>query len=95
MIRGTLYPLRRKCAKPSCRCARGGHHETMVLTANISGKTRLWTIPEEHIEEVREMAERYRRFRRARADFIKLYSQRLTQMLRIIDAIEKIRKKEP
>jgi len=92
MIKGTLYPLRRKCGKSSCRCARGQLHETMMLSASIAGKTKLWTIPAERVENVREMTERYRRFRAARAEFVKLSVQRLTQILGIIDAIELARK---
>ncbi len=95
IIKGTLYLLRRKCGKPSCRCARGQLHETMMLSASVAGKTKLWTIPAERVEKIREMTERYRCFRRTRAEFIKLYGQRLTQMLRVIDAIEKARRKEP
>ena len=95
MIKGTLYPLRRKCGKSYCGCARGRLHETMVLSASVSGKTRLWTVPEERIEEIRQMTEHYRRFRQARAELVKLYARQSSQMLRIIDAIEKIRKREP
>ena len=93
MIKGTLYPLRRKCGKPSCRCARGQLHETMILSASVSGKTKLWTIPEERVEKIRKMTKRYRDFRRARTEFVRLYGQRLTQMLSIIDEIERVRKK--
>ena len=95
MIKGTLYPLRRKCAKPYCRCARGQLHETMVLSASVSGKTRLWTVPQERIEEIRRLTEHYRRFRQARAELVKLYARQSSQMLRIIDAIERLRRKEP
>ena len=95
LIKGTLYPLRRKCGKSTCRCARGQLHETMVLSASVSGKTRLWTIPQERNWEIRAMTERYRRFRKARADLINHQGQRLSEMLRVINAIERIRKKEP
>jgi hypothetical protein len=37
------------------------------------------------------LTKRYQRFRTARADFVKLY----TKMLRAIDAIEKVRRKDP
>lgn len=92
IIKGTLYPLRRKCGKPSCRCARGQLHETMMLSASVAGKTKLWTIPAERVEKIREMTERYRSFRRAKTEFIKLYGQRLAQILCIIDEIERARK---
>ena len=95
LARGTLYTLRRKCAKPSCRCARGRRHETLVLTATISGKTRLWTIPADRSEEFRQLTEHYRQFRKARSDFLKDCAQHQAQMLRLIDGIEKLRRVEP
>ena len=95
LARGPLYTLRRKCAKPSCRCARGRRHETLVLTATISGKTRLWTIPADRSEEFRQLTEHYRQFRKARSDFLKDCAQHQAQMLRLIDGIEKLRRVEP
>ena len=95
LVKGTLYPLRRKCFKPSCRCARGELHETIVLTANLQGKTRLWTIPEDQIPAVRVQTEAYRRFRKARAAFVKKAVQRQAEMLRLIDAIREIRTQQP
>lgn len=95
LVKGTLYTLRRKCAKPSCRCARGRRHETLVLTATISGKTRLWTIPKDRGEEFRRLTEHYRRFRKARSEFLKDCAKHQAQMLRLIDAIEKLRRVEP
>ena len=95
LVKGTLYPLRRKCFKPSCRCARGAFHETIVLTANLQGKTRLWTIPEDRIAAVRVQTEAYRRFRKARRAFIKKAAQRQAEMLRLIDAIREIRTQQP
>ena len=95
LIKGTVYPLRRKCSKPSCRCARGALHETIVLTANLQGKTRLWTIPEDQIPSVRLQTEAYRRFRKARSAFIKKAARRQAEMLRLIDAIREIRTQQP
>jgi hypothetical protein len=95
LIKGTLYPLRRKCSKASCRCARGEQHETIVLTASIGGKTRLWTIPEDRIEEIRQRTKLYREFRQARARFLKDWAKRQKEILLVIDAIEKIRTQTP
>ncbi len=95
MVKGTVYPLRRKCSKTSCRCARGALHETVVLTASLGGKTRLWTIPEERIGDVRGQAEEYRRFRKARTALIKKSAQCQAKILHLIDAIEKIRTQQP
>lgn len=61
------------------------------MTASIGGKTRLWTLSEDQISELRRRTERYRQFRRARAQLVK--EQRET--LRLIDAIEKARTRQP
>ena len=95
MTKGTVYPLRRKCSKPSCRCARGELHETLVLTASLGGKTRLWTIAPEQIGEIRERTQAYREFRKSRAAFIKECAQRQEELLRLIDAIEQARIRQP
>jgi len=95
MRKGTVYTLRRKCSKPSCRCARGQLHESLVLTASIAGKTRLWTIPKDEIEAVRRETVRYRQFRRSRAALSKRLARRQAELLGAIDAIEKLRTREP
>ena len=95
LVKGTVYPLRRRCSKPTCRCLRGALHETVVLTANILGKTRLWTVPEDQIQDLRRQTEDYRRFRKARAAFKKKAGKRQAEMLRRIDALQKIRTQQP
>lgn len=95
LVRGTVYTLKRKCSKPSCRCAQGERHAAVVLTANIKGRTRLWTLDKDRIEEARDRTEAYRRFRKARAAFLKQCVQRQAAMLRLIDAIGKARTRQP
>ena len=95
LVKGTVYTLRRKCSKSSCRCARGERHETVVLTASVGGKTRLWTIPNEHVGEIRQRTEQYRQFRRARTCLLKECGKRQAEMLRLIAAIEKARTRQP
>ena len=95
MTKGTVYPLRRKCSKASCHCVRGELHETLVLTAGMEGKTRLWTIAPEQIGEIRERTQAYREFRKSRAAFIKECAQRQEELLRLIDAIEQARIRQP
>ena len=91
IVKGSVYTLRRRCSKPACRCARGDKHESVVMTASIGGKTRLWTLLEDQIPDLRRRTMRYRQFRRARAQLVK--GQR--EALRLIDAIEKARTQEP
>ena len=95
MVKGSVYRLRRKCSKPSCRCATGQRHETMVLTARIDGKMRLWQIAQDQLEEMRQRTEIYRQFRRARARLIREQGRRQREMLRVIDAIAKARTRQP
>jgi hypothetical protein len=61
------------------------------MTASVGGKTRLWTLSEGQISELRRNTERYRQFRRARAELVKGQQE----MLRLIDAIEKARTRQP
>ena len=95
MVKGTIYTLRRKCSKPSCRCATGQRHEMTVLTARIDGKMRLWPVTEDRLDELRERTEIYRQFRKARARLIKEQMKRHREMLRVIDAIAKARTRQP
>ena len=95
MVKGTVYTLRRKCSKPSCHCATGQKHEMTALTASVGGKKRLWPVPEERLEELRDRTEVYRQFRRARARLIKEQRKRQREMLRVIDAIAKARTRLP
>jgi len=95
LIKGSLYTLRRKCFKASCRCARGQRHESLVLTANVEGRTKLWMIPPEGSQEIRQAAQTYRRFRQARKELIQELSRRRSQMLETIAAIENIRLRRP
>lgn len=32
LVKGSVYELRRKCGKPTCGCARGAPHGTVVLS---------------------------------------------------------------
>jgi len=95
MVKGSVYTLRRKCSKPSCRCVTGQKHEATVLTARINGKMRLWQVPEDRLEELQERTEIYRQFRKARARLIKEQRKRQLEILRVIDAIAKTRTRQP
>ena len=84
LVKGSVYELRRKCGKPTCGCARGELHGTVVLSWSEAGRTRLQTLPPSRRGDVRAAVRRYQRFRRARARLVKLHAQ----MLGLIDALE-------
>jgi hypothetical protein len=91
MVKGNVYELARKCGKPTCACARGELHRSMVLTWSHEGKSKLFSIPPERLSELREKSEEYLRFRRARARVTELCKK----ILGVMDRIEKLRREEP
>ena len=91
LVKGNVYEMSRKCGKPSCACARGQLHKSMVLSWSHQGKTRLKPGAPESLEERRSKSEEYLRFRRARAQV----SVICKQMLNVIDRIETLRREEP
>ena len=91
LVKGNVYEIARKCGKPTCACARGQLHKSMVLSWSHQGKTRLRSIPPERLEELRRKSEEYLRLRRARAQV----SVICKRMLSVIDRIETLRREEP
>lgn len=63
MLRGVLFTLRRKCGKPTCRCAGGDLHESPALAYPDGGRTKTMTLTEADVPSVREALERYRNAR--------------------------------
>jgi hypothetical protein len=71
MVPGSLYLLRRKCGKPTCRCGRGQLHATWVLTRSEAGQSRLYSVPTDQRGRLRPLAREYRRWQRTRALLVK------------------------
>ena len=44
VLRGTLTTFRRRCGKPTCRCASGEPHESPALLYNEGGRTKTLTL---------------------------------------------------
>ena len=59
LLRGVLFTLRRKCGKPSCRCASGDPHESPALAYPSGGRTKTMTLAEQDVARVRAALERY------------------------------------
>lgn len=91
MVKGNVYQLARKCGKPTCACAAGEPHRSMVLTWSHEGKSKLFSIPPERLAELRKKSEEYLRFRRARARVPVICKK----ILGIMDRIEKLRREAP
>ena len=61
VVRGSLFILRRRCGKPTCRCVNGEPHETPVLSYSVKGATRLLTLRQEDVPAVKAALDRYRK----------------------------------
>ena len=59
LLRGKLFVLRRKCGKPTCRCATGEPHETPALAYPVGGRTNTITLTHADLDAVRGALSRY------------------------------------
>ena len=87
LLPGSLYTLRRKCGKPSCRCSRGELHESTVLSYRGQGKPRNLATAPEHLPALRAMTDQYRRCRQARAQLVRWQRH----LLDLVDAMQAAR----
>lgn len=91
LVKGNVYELARKCGKPSCGCAEGELHRSMVLSWSHQGKTRLMAVPPEKLDRLRAGSAQYLRYRRARARAGEIFKQ----ILKLLDQIEALRREKP
>jgi len=91
MVKGSVYRMQRKCGKPNCGCAAGDGHDSMMLSWSEGGRTRLRSIPEEKLNELKRLTETYQRFRKARARLVKIHKS----MLDVVNRLEEARRREP
>lgn len=63
LVRGALFMLRRKCGKPTCRCATGEPHETPALTYTEAGRSKTLTLTGADVDAVRAALARYNQAR--------------------------------
>ena len=91
MIKGTVYKQRRKCGKPTCHCASGKPHASMMLSHSEQGRTKLMTIPSGELRDLQALTERYQKFRRARARLGRIHKS----MFELVNQLEEARRKEP
>ena len=87
LLPGSLYTLRRKCGKPSCRCNRGELHESTVLSYRGQGRPRNISPAPECLEALRNLTDPYRRCRQARAQLVRWQRQ----LLQLVDELEAVR----
>lgn len=61
MVRGSLFTLRRKCGKATCRCVTGEPHETPALAYPEGGRTKTLTLTGVDLREVEAALARYQK----------------------------------
>jgi hypothetical protein len=61
VLPGSLITLRRKCGKPTCRCATGSLHETPALSYSVGGRTKMLTLSAAEVPAVAKAVARYRK----------------------------------
>jgi hypothetical protein len=57
LLPGSLALTHRRCGKSNCHCASGKGHPVWLLTFSFRGKKRVERIPDEWVEEVKEMVD--------------------------------------
>jgi hypothetical protein len=60
VLRGTLITMRRKCGKPTCRCAQGQLHEGPALSVSLSGRSITVALRPADVPAVEAALARYR-----------------------------------
>ena len=61
VLRGSLFERKRRCGVPTCHCATGDGHPTVVVGVTMGrGKTIQVTVPPELVPTVRRWTETYR-----------------------------------
>jgi hypothetical protein len=87
LLPGSLYTLRRRCGKPTCRCAQGELHASTVLSYRGQGRPQNVSLTPEQLPAVQELTDHYRRFRQARTQLLRLERE----IRAILDRIEAAR----
>ncbi len=59
ILRGSLIPFKRKCGKPTCRCANGEPHESPALSCTIEGKSYTITLSKSDVPVVKAALARF------------------------------------
>ena len=59
LLQGSLTTFRRRCGKPTCRCATGEPHESPALRFTEGGRTKTLTLTAAEVAQVTAALARY------------------------------------
>jgi Family of unknown function (DUF6788) len=75
VLRGTISTIKRRCGKPSCRCAQGEPHATLVFLERTQAGRRARKVTGKEALGLRRPCSHYRKLFRARARLVKLTAE--------------------
>jgi len=82
MLPGSFIERRRKCGKPTCRCANGKDlHPQFLLSVFSAGVTKTYHIPAAMAEEVRQRVELRKRFEALAEEICRINLRRLLRRM--------------
>ena len=61
VLRGSLVIVKRHCGKPNCHCQKGFKHQSLYLSQNYKGKTRMVYIPRHLENKIRQYIKSYQK----------------------------------
>lgn len=79
LIRGSLLVRRRRCGKPTCKCARGEGHQSLYLVISQGGRSRQLFVPKAYEQAVRQWVADYHRARELMEEISRLYWEKIQQ----------------
>jgi hypothetical protein len=79
LLRAGLVTMRRRCGKPSCRCAQGQPHVSLYLAARLGAQRKMIFVPKDLEEQARQWVADGQR---AAADLDQLSQLALARLLR-------------
>ena len=75
LFRGSVYHSKRRCGKPSCKCARGDLHDAWVVATTVNGKRTTRSLPQGRRKKAVKLTKAYRGFRQAQTTIRKLHKE--------------------
>ena len=73
LLRGTLLVRKRKCGKPTCRCAQGEGHESLYLVISEQGRTKQLFVPKQWEPLVRQWVGQHHQARQLLEEVSRIY----------------------
>jgi len=88
--RGLVLDAKRKCGKPTCRCARGELHVSPMLSDRSGERQRSLAVKGKDLQLFGRLTESYRKVRASRVRLVKVQRE----ILEIFDSLEAARRQE-